>query len=295
MKPRPKVYLALPRHKSEIDWRTAFAAQPQFATTGEAFDVVVDPEKAGSLLARTFNRAWCDALKASKTEGVTHFAMLHSDVFPVQQHWLDVLFREISTLAADLVSVVVPIKEATGLTSTAIGAPGVMFGTKRLLTMTEIMGLPETFGLEDCCAAGLAEPDDELLLNTGCWICDLRKPWAWQKHANGQYLVHFSIRDAIFDDENGEPFASVAPEDWNFSRCLNALGARIYATRKIHVGHVGECVYGNRGAWGTCKTDISHEKEIVCRRYADGRVEYFPKPKPKESADDGETPPRNGP
>ena len=201
-----------------------------------------------SLLAAGFNHLYCSALNMFNAGEITHFAMLHADVEP-EPYWLDILIAEMDRLGADLVSTVVPIKDERGITSTGVGVFGVDWNPARRFTMTEIMELPETFGIEDT-----SYPDHVLLHNTGCWVADLRNPLFQEADEDGIGLVHFTIRDRIMK-KGDEWVYQVEPEDWYFSRRLYEQGARTFATRKVHVGHMGNSLYPNDRAWGTQVVD----------------------------------------
>lgn len=191
----------------------------------------------GSLLALSFNSLWTMALNLQvKGFNIKYFGMMHSDVIP-QDFWLDILYEELHSKFADVVSCVIPIKDDRGLTSTAIDDPENKFEVTRRLTSTEVQTLPETFSAADC-----GYPDRALLVNTGCWLCRFDRDW--------RFKVHFTINDRIIRDSNGEWKAQVEPEDWNFSRQLHALGRKVYATRKVKVEHVGGIRFNNWEPFG---------------------------------------------
>ncbi len=210
----------------------------------------------GSLLANTFNKAVCQALNDQRAgHDITHFAMLHDDVVP-EDGWLNTLLEDMATSGADLVSAVVPIKNEFGLTSTAIDDPKDGYLVERRLTMKEVGNLPDIFTAADC-----GYPDRALLVNTGCWVCDFTKPW--------RFFTKFEIRDRVvwvtqgkrylptevmnedgtfkegFDDPTGHWSADVDPEDWNFSRQLFRMGAKVVATKRVRLAHAGNLHYAN--------------------------------------------------
>jgi hypothetical protein len=197
-------------------------------------DAVFVQQSSGSLLAANFNGLWCSALNlALDGTPVKYFAMLHDDVAP-QDFWLDDLIAELEANHLDVLSVVVPIKDTKGLTSTAIDGED-NWRPKCRLTMSEVMSLPETFTGEDV--------GGDLLVNTGCWVCRFDLNWATK--------VCFTINDRImFMPETGRCEAQVEPEDWNFSRQCNRRGLRIGATRKVAVSHRGEGDFSNQRVWG---------------------------------------------
>ena len=191
----------------------------------------------GSLLGNVFNRHWCNAING----GYDYFAMLHGDVVP-EPYWLDRLHDILCERGVDLVSTVVPIKTAQGITSTGIDDPDNPWQPLLRLTMTQVMRLPETFTSVDC-----GHPDKALLVNTGCWLANLKGDW--------QDKVLFTIRDAIGRNAQGQLVALVEPEDWCFSRQLHRLGVRYCATRAVKVKHRGMAEYPNDRTWGTVSVD----------------------------------------
>lgn len=233
----PRIFLAMPAY-GPVEPEAAFAFYVR-ATEYPGRTIYPPPAKA-SLLANLFNAIWLQALQTRDMVGATHFAMLHADVEPAT-NWLDTLHSEIERLAADVVSVVIPIKDGRGLTSTAIERPGGdLWEQQQRLTMREVLTLPETFG-----------PDDvggrRLLVNTGCWICDLRKPWVDR--------VEFRIQDRIGTGPDGTRKAQCIPEDWDFSCQVQDAGGKVYATRKVKALHLGSTKFGNDRPWGAWSRD----------------------------------------
>jgi hypothetical protein len=78
--------------------------------------------EGGSLLALVFNRLWCRALNERHDKGLTHFAMHHADI-QAPAGWIDTLLAQQERVGADVLSVVVPIKDGRGLTSTGVRDP----------------------------------------------------------------------------------------------------------------------------------------------------------------------------
>lgn len=188
-----------------------------------------------SLLNHGFNQHWAQAINARDTLGATHFAMLHSDVCP-EPGWLTTLLDELTALDADIVSAVIPIKDERGLTSTAVyqGNPW----ERRRLTLAEVAELPETFSADD--AGG------SLMLNTGLWVCDLRKSWVDEWCFN-------SLERIV--TKNCRRVAEVVPEDWNLSHWLNERGGKLFATSKVSLTHQGSTGFTNGKPWGAWSTD----------------------------------------
>lgn len=193
-----------------------------------------------SILTKNFNILWTAALNM-RDDGVTHFAMLHEDIGP-EPWWLDKMMTLMTHNQADILSVIVPIKNNEGMTSTALDVP---VPTQKIpfpwrvqrLTMHEVGALAPTF------------THSKLLVNTGLMLVDIRKPWVEQ--------CWFEFKDEIIPDPlDPRKFIAVgSPEDWNFSRRARALGASIWATREIRVEHWGRSRWANAGTWGTKKTD----------------------------------------
>jgi hypothetical protein len=202
--------------------------------------------ECGSLLACCFNRLWCKALNLRGERNWTHFAMHHADIESTP-FWLDTITDELHRVGADVMSVVIPIKDERGLTTT--GVQDSVTHNVRRFTMTEIMQMPETF-----CAADIGEAGKPLMVNTGLWVCDFTKPWVED--------MCFTILDAVVRGKDGIFRARTMPEDWGFSRFCHNRKLKVYATRKVPVGHWGRKAYGSMNAWGTWETDLGDEPPI---------------------------------
>ena len=213
---RKRLFLCLPLYGSMVHVRVAmrfFRAQSKM--------VEVHPMLSqSSLLARGFNCNWIQA----QNEGFDYFLMLHGDVEPQPSDWVDILLKEMQDHQADIISAVVPIKDDSGRTSTAIGNPTNPWLRTHLM-LSNCHDLPRTFG-----TAELGKPDHSLLVNTGCMLVDLSMPWVRD--------VHFTIRDRINDG-----VVECEPEDWYFSRRAWEIGAKVMATRAVPVIHHGEHEY----------------------------------------------------
>ena len=242
---KPVVCLALPTYDGKVSVGTAQAYE--LLPTRGAVDIV-RARCNSSLLTKTFNSLWCAALNA-RAQGVTHFAMIHADISPTGHGWLDVMVEELTKHDADMLAAVSPLKNECGLTSTAVATDLEDPFLCRRLTLREIYELPETFG-----AADVGGP---LLLNTGLWVCDLRRPWWDELEADGRTLkICFDVKNRIVrDPSTGEYHSEVVSEDWLFSQELNRRGAKLMATRKVVLGHEGSKEYTTDRAWGTQRTD----------------------------------------
>lgn len=254
---RPKVFLAMPAYSTTGTHDSAMARFMVDPTDRENLEVM-QAKFSNSLLGRSFNHLWAQALVQRNRNGITHFAMIHTDVAP-EQFWLDKLWEEMLRVKADLLACVIPIKSLLGLSSVAVDNPDDVWQPRRL-AMTEVVEqLPETFGNDDVIEAGLNSKGGMLLHNTGCFICDLRRPWVDAVDGNGCLKCFFTIHDCIKPpaDPRAEYFVGVQSEDWNFSRQIQTVDpqARLFSTRKIKVDHMGETGYPNWRAWGQWKTD----------------------------------------
>ncbi len=198
--------------------------------------------QGGSLLAHNFNKLWAAALNDRETRRLTHFAMHHADV-SAPAGWLDTLVDEMERVQADVISCVIPIKDARGLSST--GCQDRCTHEITRLTMSEVFKLPLTFNENDL------PPNRDLMINTGLWVCDFTRPWVDE--------VCFEIRDGINRTSLGQHRATVLPEDWNFSGWCARRGLRVFATRKVPVTHFGTAPFRNTEAWGTWSSDRGDE------------------------------------
>jgi hypothetical protein len=208
---------------------------------------VVTGYRSSSLLCYGFNELWCAALNGRAEHGYTHFAMNHADVAALPL-WCDTLIEEMERVGADVISVVIPIKDDRGETTTGWMDPD--SGALYRYTMKEIFDLPETF---DAAAAGV--PDKILLVNTGLWVCRFTEPWVEE--------VTFQIRDKNVRKDNGTFEATVISEDWHFSRWLHEHDKRVFATRKVAVEHFGRKGYRNDRVWGTWTHDENFDKQAI--------------------------------
>ncbi len=220
-----RIFLGMPGYG-----RMTAAAGLAFYRTASAGPVHCE-YRAGSLLASNFNQLWCAALNAAH-EGAAfdYFAMLHDDVAPLDNFWLDILIDELEAHSLDVLSVVVPIKDQRGLTSMSLSNDIDEWMPYARLSMHDTFELPDTFTATD-----IGRP---LQLNTGCWVAKWNQDWARQ--------VHFSIEDRVVFNRAANRYQSqTVPEDWHFSKQLNGLGLKIGATRKIKLNHRGEVDFPN--------------------------------------------------
>lgn len=203
---------------------------------------------SSSLPTGNMNGLWCWALNTNRKTPVSYFAMQHTDIEP-EEFWLDKLIDELEAKDLDVLGVVAPIKDARGVTSTAMERnDGDTWRVHGRLTMHEIFRLPETFTSKD-----IGRP---LLLNTGLWVCRFNEEWARK--------IFFTVNDRIsVDEKTGDYFAQIEPEDWFVSRLYHELGLKVGCTRKVRLEHRGTMAFTNDIPWGENHWDREYLKESV--------------------------------
>ena len=199
-----------------------------------------------SALCWNFNTLFCEALNDKTVE---YFLLMHADIVPYEpQGWISKLIAEANMAGAEILSAVVPVKNKTGITSTA--AQSAEHPTPRRLTMHEAVQLPQTFKARDIARlyGWDAHTDVQLLTNTGLMLLDLRRKRSVFEN------LHFYTRDAI-EKRDGQFVATFAPEDWNFARDAHSNGLTLAATRAVKVFHSGAADFENETAWGILEHD----------------------------------------
>jgi hypothetical protein len=249
---KPCIYIAGPHYGSIHPAAAKALYSGEVKGNCDRFDFIIG-EMGRSLLAQNFNFLLSAALNLRESQGITHFAMLHSDIGP-SRDWIETLYDELIAHDADVLSCVVPLKSNEGLTSTAIDTDARLrsdtnqYRYERRLAMREVMQLPETFTAADC-----GYPDRALLINTGCWIADIDRVWP---RGEKELRHFFTITDRVRANAKGEYQPEVFPEDWNFGRQLHRSGLKVMATRKVRLMHVGTAYHMNDSAWGTLEIDV---------------------------------------
>ena len=114
MTKQPKVWLAIPHTGSVVPG----VLQACLQATSRGTPLYVK-DLGFSIATHTFNMLWAQAYNARRELGLTHFAMLHSDVHP-DENWIDTLLDEMDRTGADVVSAIIAIKDCKGLTSTGL-------------------------------------------------------------------------------------------------------------------------------------------------------------------------------
>jgi len=219
-------------------------------------DVDLAMAKFGSsLLAKGFNILWSGALNAAARGECTHACMMHDDVVP-EEGWLDKLIAVMEARGDPLVSVVSPIKDPRGLTSSGIAYPGNRWEVRRFTLHECVNILPETWGTKETIAVGLNPGGWPVVFNTGLWLADLRDPRWQETDKNGVAKYYFTITDQMyFDKQRGEFCTRGESEDWFFSREVAAGGIPYCCTRAVRLKHLGEYFYANDQVHGQEKDD----------------------------------------
>lgn len=218
-----------------------------------------------SALCYNFNSMWCEMLNTRKQHGITHFCMLHSDIAVIQPRWLDLLMEEMGRSSADVLSVVVPLKDSKGLTSTAVFDQQKGIVEKRL-TIREVEKLPQTFTMHDIRQAQLWDDEEQqcmLVVNTGLMLVQVGN-----MTEDGEYVAHdwcekvcFRMEDSILKvtdtTKNTVTFMPrVITEDWLFSIDVQRKhGLSVMGTTVLKVEHMGRYGYPNYGSWGQLDKD----------------------------------------
>lgn len=239
---RPEtVFLGMPSYSgpSMQSARSYYRASKKFRTLTSYNQASLLNTNCAVLWARMLNLI-------HRGERIDFFAMLHDDIF-IQDHWLDELIPEMERHNLDVLSVVSPIKDTRGLTSTAIDSAYGSHGSHRVkcrLSMSELYELPETFTGSDCGYPG------RLLVNTGCFVARINgnENWADQIQWDSSTRIYF-------DHEKDLYVVDGIPEDWYVSRQFNKLGLRVGATRKLQLYHRGKSDFANTHPWGDLKFD----------------------------------------
>lgn len=237
-----RVLLAMPRYgttahmpAAQAFFHPSAAGSPLDVTDrGIRYPRAVSPNS--SIATGCFNSCWALARNEWEAGRIDGFAMIHDDV-GAQVHWLDILYREMQVCGADVISAIIPIKDARGLTSTAIDDTGHLTRVRRITTR-QAQQLPVTFTDGDV---------PGLLLNTGLWLCKLG-PWCLE--------TCFHVENGI-ERIDGQWQAVTFPEDWHFSRQCRKLGLKLAATRAVRVDHYGGHRWCNQEAWGW-ETDVQN-------------------------------------
>ena len=210
-----------------------------------------------SLLTYNFNVLWCNMLNLRHTHDIRWFCMLHTDIEIKTDNWLDVLIESAVKSKADILSIVSPIKDSRGLTSTALIDTETNCVVKRLV-MKEVCLLPPVFDITDIKnILGIDTANKILGVNTGVMLV---------KVADWCESILFSQKDYIIkttDTTGHKTFeAQTLSEDWLFSIDAHKLGVTVKACRNVHIKHYGNTGYNNYGSWGDLDADDLQDNYI---------------------------------
>lgn len=223
-----KIHIGMPLHQALAHPAASGALNnPTDGRLGFTFqtDVTIN-----SSLPDCFNRLFSNAIN----NGADYFCMIHGDVCP-QPGWFDPMFEDMQKTGADIISAVIPIRNFSGLTSTALDQENIW--TPRRMTLKEVYREEPTFH----------KPN--LLLNTGLMIIKL-KTHIWKERFSFRQIHRVSSYD-------GKWFPEFIPEDWDMSREIRSRGGLLFATRRVPLYH-GTPEYHNREPWGPMETDHEH-------------------------------------
>lgn len=263
----PTVFIGTPTYGEDIN---TGAAKAIWAWATQRDDVrVMTGTRGSSLIPGSCNFLLCEALNLREEHGVQWFALLHADIEP-EHFWLDKLLAIAEREQADMLSVVVPIKDHRGITSTAVASGREReMGQFCRLTQRQVWhsDFPETFDINQCADAlealpgglGIARvPRVGLSLNTGCMLVRLDRPW----FDADPPTVYFENLDWIEWHWNAQLQKRVlrqrdVSEDWRFSERLRSAGGRLVATRAVAVVHKGLAGFPNNRPWGELENDAA--------------------------------------
>lgn len=244
------IYLGVPTYDGQIHYGVHRSIVNASAQPGNITSAFVQ----SSALTRGFNMLWCAALDG----GFDYFVMLHADIEVRTKGWLDIMLKQLGT--ADVISAVSPLKDVSGLTSTGVervepdSQPHTIeLRQPRRLTLRELADFPPTFTADDA-AEVLDLPIEyqhRLVVNTGCLVVRLDRDWTKQ-------LV-WTDGDAIIQTDGGRHVVFI-PEDWQFSRTAQMLGAEVLATKAVEIVHHGT------GTWSSwAKHGQARDEEYFAR------------------------------
>lgn len=241
------VFLGMPSH----DARLHYSVASQFFQPTKKHNVYRHFSQS-SLLAWGFNQLYATALNMREEHDIKWFVMLHSDVVP-EPMWMDKIIDIAEANEADLLSVVMPFKDNSGITSTAIADPSNAFTPYTRLTLKQVLdkNFPETFDMEIAHVALTMGIDKQLRLpglplyhlhvNTGCMAMRIDREWSQE--------LFFNISDRIVFN-NGKYMPVVLSEDWALSSMVADCGGKVMATKAIKAQHIGTANYSNQALWG---------------------------------------------
>lgn len=215
------IFLALPNYGS-IDPQTLMSV----LRASNKHQIYVDAVTS-SLILDGFNTLWANMLNLPD---VSHFAMCHADV-GAEPLWLDKMVKEMDDLHLDVISAVIPIKDDSGHSSTAMLQQTDQGDLVQRIALKDTLVLPQTFTGEDV--------EEELgirgtlLVNTGLWVA---KAGEWMKEFDG-FRTESQI---VFNEETQKYETKCNSEDWDFSLWAAEKGLKVAATTCVRLNHMGK-------------------------------------------------------
>ncbi len=182
--------------------------------------------------------------KCMNLGGYDYFALLHADNAP-PDGWAEQLVDAMELYNYDVIHAPYAVKNKKGMTTTAIGFSGNIWGTVRRISTTERKELPRIFDIE-VLRKELDEPDAErMLFGTGVMVIKI-----------GDWLNDFpafTMSDRIVKHE-GQWYPQCVSEDYMFSHWCANNGVRAGALN-LDVGHWGRWNYSTADAWGESRDE----------------------------------------
>jgi hypothetical protein len=224
-----------------------------------------------SLLPTAFNECLAAGLNARDRGDASHLAMLHSDI-AAEPGWLDILWSEMWMSGAAFISAVVPIKHSSGRTSTGIGLKGDRWTVPKCLFLDDLNRLPSTFGPEHACG-----PNEVLLVNTGCWLTDLRHPfWDWFATVGADGTSGFNIKSRLVGkmtlDGSHAWAVDTRSEDWDLAHEMADFGVRYMVTQRVRLWHEGG------GRWANFNEGLDGDLSGRLRAFQENPLTWNPGP-----------------
>lgn len=219
MKPAAPVFFGIPTRDGQVDYRILDIFTNLHQKTEFQYGIIIC-----SLLAWGFNQLYSAALNRRK-EGVTHFLLLHADIIPLG-NWYGTLLTEMQRFNLDAIAANVPFRSDSGICSTGYDTSNDRSTDPHRYMIQELEGQTLT-----------SRERPGLLINTGCLLMDISKPWAEE--------FCFRIHDGIHKKDNGDFEATCLSEDWYMSRWMTDRQIPFGATSKVKCLHVGAKAWPN--------------------------------------------------
>ncbi len=229
---RKRVFLAMPNNNAIVNetWQAVLES-------GRDDLFVYTWRSENSLLAHNFNICLQKCLAMGDFD---FYAQIHADI-GADKGFLGTLLDQIETHGHDVIHAVVPIKNNSGLTSTAIAYSDDEWALERRITMTELSELPKTFDILNI-RNEIDSNAVRLLPNTGCLMLRLGE---WVDDFPG-----FEIKSRLTRDDESNVKAETVPEDWNFGHWCARNGVTVAGTKAVGIGHWGRWQFRNDEVWG---------------------------------------------